>query len=214
MPLNDNLKNMLKKTHENAVKAGDFTFLNVKNPLVAPLLAQGFLEADSTTTDPADAAKVAVRLTATGLSEIGVTAPAAPTAPAFSQPDAAAQPPATGVPADEDKSKTPPVISRSGALMTLPEKAGRAPGSHRKESYPFSTLQPPVLHEDGETKLYDSFFVHASDSMPDPGKALAGTVSSATKRYKDQTPPRKFSLVAVENDHEHGVKGARVLRVI
>jgi hypothetical protein len=217
MPLNDNLKNMLKKTHENAVKAGGFTFLNVKNPLVAPLLAQGFLEADSTTTDPADAAKVAVRLTATGLSEIGATpetAPPASPAPAFSQPATAAQPPAAGVPAEADKPKTPPVVSRSGALMPLPEKAGRAPGSHRKESYPFSTLQPPVLHEDGETKLYDSFFVHASDSMPDPGKALAGTVSSATKRYKDQTPPRKFSLVAVENDHEHGVKGARVLRTV
>jgi hypothetical protein len=222
MALNDNLKAMLKKTHDNAVAAGGFTFLNPKNPLVAPLLAQGFLEQDASTTDKADAAKVAMRLTALGLAEIGATAaPDAPPvgftvspAPGTPGTEAMALPPSAGVPVAESSPKAKPTISRTGTFMPLPEKAGRAPGSHRKESFPFSTLAEPVLAEDGETKLYDSFFVHATPAMPNPGKSMAGTVSSATKRYKDQTPPRKFSLVPVDKDHEHGVAGARVLRTV
>lgn len=80
----------------------------------------------------------------------------------------------------------------------------------------------------------DSFFIKATEDMPNPGKSLASTVSSASKRYAIENGTRtinrrnkesgeirqvevpsycfdrKFIVRSVE---ENGVKGARVWRV-
>jgi hypothetical protein len=115
-------------------------------------------------------------------------------------------PAATAAPfAIEDGVKIPS-IKRSGAAASI---------------YPFDKLA-----------VGQSFFVPATEAMPNPGKSLASTVSSASKRYATEngtreinrkvdgvmtkvTVPayeyeRKFVVRSVE---ENGVKGARVWRV-
>ena len=101
-----------------------------------------------------------------------------------------------------------PAIKRSGAATSI---------------YPFDALE-----------VGQSFFVPATDEMPNPGKSLASTVSSASKRYATEngtrtinrknkdtgemepvevpayTYERKFMVRTVE---ENGVKGARVWRI-
>lgn len=101
-----------------------------------------------------------------------------------------------------------PAIKRSGAATSI---------------YPFDALE-----------VGQSFFVPATDEMPNPGKSLASTVSSASKRYATETGTReltrknrttseietvtvptytyerKFMVRTVE---ENGVKGARVWRI-
>ena len=98
------------------------------------------------------------------------------------------------------------------------KRAGRS-----RALYPFDDLE-----------VGQSFFVPATEEMKDPGKSLASTVSSASKRYATQdgtrtinrrdketgalTPvevpaynyERKFMVRSVD---ESGVKGARVWRV-
>lgn len=89
--------------------------------------------------------------------------------------------------------------------------------------YPFDALE-----------VGQSFFVPATEDMPNPGKSLASTVSSASKRYATENGTRtinrrnketgemepvevpayeysrKFMVRTVE---ENGVKGARVWRI-
>lgn len=101
-----------------------------------------------------------------------------------------------------------PAIKRSGAATSI---------------YPFDNLE-----------VGQSFFVPATEAMPNPGKSLASTVSSASKRYATEsgtreltrtnrttkeketvtvptyTYERKFMVRSVE---ENGVKGARVWRI-
>jgi len=101
-----------------------------------------------------------------------------------------------------------PAIKRQGAATSI---------------YPFDALE-----------VGQSFFVPATDEMPNPGKSLASTVSSASKRYATENGTRtinrknketgemepvevpaykydrKFMVRTVE---ENGVKGARVWRI-
>lgn len=107
-------------------------------------------------------------------------------------------------------------------IETAPLPA-RKRGSNAKSIYPFDALE-----------VGQRFFVPATEEMPNPGKSLASTVSSASKRYatengtrtinrrnketgelepvevKAYTYSRKFSVVAGEKD---GVKGAFVGRI-
>lgn len=55
----------------------------------------------------------------------------------------------------------------------------------------------------------DSFFVAATETVPNPAKSLASTVNSANKRYKDAVPKRKF---AIRQDKKGDVAGARIWR--
>jgi hypothetical protein len=101
-----------------------------------------------------------------------------------------------------------PAIKRTGSATSV---------------YPFDALA-----------VGQSFFVPATEEMPNPGKSLASTVSSASKRYATENGTRtinrrnkesgemeqvevpaydyerKFMVRSVEED---GVKGARVWRV-
>lgn len=202
MSLNENLKAHLVKVHQASQEHG-FTYLNPKSPLVAALINSGHLLSGAA--DPSDAAKVGIKLSDTGLAEVaGHPAPAFPGAPV-----AGAE--VAGAVTQEVKAKAirgpriVPQIVRSGARMVMPTVVRGSGLGKRTETYPFSSLEAPN-HEG-----HDSFFVAASESNPNPAKSLAGTVSSATKRFKHEG--RKFSVVSVDTDQEHGVKGARVFRV-
>lgn len=78
-------------------------------------------------------------------------------------------------------------------------------GGDRDNLYPFDALE-----------IGQSFFVPATETMPNPAKTLASTVSTATRRYKSATPARVFTIRAnvfqVEGDSTTP-KGARIWRV-
>lgn len=127
-------------------------------------------------------------------------------APATTEGTTTMESPATAF-AIEDDVKIP-AIKRTGSATSV---------------YPFDALV-----------VGQSFFVPATDEMPNPGKSLASTVSSASKRYATENGTRtinrrnkksgemeqvevpaydyerKFMVRSVE---ENGVKGARVWRV-
>jgi len=116
--------------------------------------------------------------------------------------------------------KTKPSFQLENAA--LPTVAGR--GGGRDAIYPFDEMQ-----------VGQSFFVPATADRPDPAKSLASTVSSATRRYSEETgetrtdrngntvpklaPTRKFAIRARTAAQEaaegfnHGQNGARIYRI-
>ena len=104
----------------------------------------------------------------------------------------------------------------------LPTVSGR--GGGRDAIYPFDEMQ-----------VGQSFFVPASAERPDPAKSLASTVSSATRRYSEETgetrtdrngnvvpklrATRKFAIRArsaadeAKEGFNHGQNGARIYRI-
>lgn len=105
-----------------------------------------------------------------------------------------------------------PAFSLETGIPVPPARRGGRGG----ESYPFSKMEVGA-----------SFFVAASEEMPEPAKTLASTVSSATARFaiptgesktnrKGEPVPvmketKKFIVRSVE---ENGIKGARVWRTV
>lgn len=85
----------------------------------------------------------------------------------------------------------------SGIPMPIVSRGNGETGS----MYPFANLQ-----------VGDSFFVPETPTMPNPGKTLASAVSSAGKRYKDEQPPRVFTIRA--GQIKDGVRGARIFRIV
>lgn len=83
-------------------------------------------------------------------------------------------------------------------------------GGDRSNLYPFDQLT--VYPAPGS-----SFFVPNTESMPNAGKTIASTVSSATRRHKSSTPPRVFTIRAdaseFPNATDKGRIGARVWRI-
>jgi hypothetical protein len=81
-------------------------------------------------------------------------------------------------------------------------------GGDRAQLYPFEQME-----------VGDSFFVPVTDTMPNPGKTLASTVSSATRRYKSTNPAvpsRVFTIRANVNKVDGDTttaKGARIWRI-
>jgi hypothetical protein len=73
-------------------------------------------------------------------------------------------------------------------------------GGERANAYPFDTLEVGA-----------SFFIPESETLKNPAKTLASTVSSATRRFKSATPRRVFTIRG--NEMKNGVKGARIWRV-
>lgn len=103
--------------------------------------------------------------------------------------------------------------------VPIPE-AKRGGGGGRKgprgSKYPFATM------ENGQ-----SFFVPATEAMPNPAKTLASTASTAKKQFATQTGTRTITRKGVEKQvpaynfergfivravEENGVRGARVWR--
>lgn len=95
----------------------------------------------------------------------------------------------------------------------------------KEEIYPFSKLE-----------IGQSFFLPASEKTPDPAKSFASTVSSATRRYSEQSatetkknragadvpvlvPTRRFTIRPVKagqkwpNGHVEKADGARIFRI-
>lgn len=75
-------------------------------------------------------------------------------------------------------------------------------GGDRSQLYPFDQLE-----------IDQSFFVPNTESMPNAGKTLASTVSSATRRHKASTPPRVFTIRAEALGADGVTKGARIWRI-
>jgi hypothetical protein len=218
--INSNQIDHLKRIHA-AYNPDGFSFQNPKQPMTAQLINTGHLLVDHGTVDPSNSAKVAMQLSESGMEHIeadsdSVSSTVAATVPQPSFPAAGVP---TGVPqaATVKRATGPrgprgprvvPVIRESEgfrfAELPTAEKRAREKGS-RPETYKFSTLAAP------DDSGYDSFFVEATDAMPNPGKTLTGTVISANKRFVDQGIV--FKLVPVESDLQFGVKGARILRV-
>jgi hypothetical protein len=208
--INSNQIDHLNRIHA-AYNEDGFSFQNPKQPMTAQLIDTGHLLVDHGTVDPSNSAKVAVQLSDVAFEHIEPKAATAPVLPSF----AAAGVPAETAPAEKAKRKTGPrgprvvpVIRESEgfrfAELPTAEKKTREKGS-RPETYKFSTLAAP------DANGYDSFFVEATEAMPNPGKTLTGTVISANKRFASQGIV--FKLVSVENDVQFGVKGARILRL-
>lgn len=179
---------------------------------LAPNSNPPLVEFNETVSDPANPARIAFRATPAGVAAIDAAPPAAP--PAGSPANGSAE----GAPAEtftiDDNVPLPP-IKRS------PGKPGK-----RESKYPFATLRPPVYNADGTLASAASFFVAATEKLPNPGKTLASTVSAASKKYarKDAAGElikdgegnlsyeRKFTIRAV--DEPGRGKGARVWRVV
>ncbi len=170
------------------------------------LVDAGYVECNIALTNPDNAKEVAVRATPTGAAYL--------TSVADNGEALAVAPPTT-----EGNTMTNPAFNiEDNVEIPAIKRAGRTTAL-----YPFDEL------EEGQ-----SFFVPATEAMPDPGKSLASTVSSASKRYAKQDGvrsvnrrnketgelephevpnynyERKFMVRSVE---EEGVKGARVWRI-
>lgn len=153
-----------------------------------------------------DGNKVAVRATKSGVAALEAAQAEAATGPATEEGTTTMDNTASEFAIDDGVAI--PAIKRSGAATSR---------------YPFDALG-----------VGQSFFVPATEDMPNPGKSLASTVSSASKRYATENGTRtinrrnketgelepvevpkydyerKFMVRTVE---ENGVKGARVWRI-
>lgn len=220
MALNPNMLTTLRPIAE--APAG-FLFANPKSPIIRALVGSGHIVTNNAV-DPSNADKIAYMATDTGRAEVGVVHPApvaAIPAPVVTPAPSAPATPPTGegtAPLETTTATTPavpavrkpravrplPTIGHTGVRIAMPVSAtsGRAP---REEIYPFSKLGAP------DATGHDSFFVHSTEHLPNPAKLLASTVGSANKRFKDEG--RVFRIISVENDLEHKVAGARILRV-
>lgn len=127
------------------------------------LLDAGLVECNTEMTDAQG--NPAVRATQQGIDTMNTPAP-----------ETAAEAPATPQ-FERRKIIGLPKISRAGAASS---------------KYPFDDLEAPYTDENGDV-VYDSFFVSATENMPNPGKSLASTVSSASKRYATENGTRKIN---------------------
>lgn len=175
-----------------------FSYLTVA--AAKPLADAGLVEMNTTMANPAKADEFASRPTAAGIEEAKKhQAPAAgsqpqPGATSAATPAASAFKVVTGV--------ARPTVKRGGGGGNV---------------YPFDTMAAPVPGLNGPQEA--SFFVPSTADKPNPAKSLASTVSSATKRYADQNPARKFVVRSIADgaawgDEYKGVKGAGVFRTL
>lgn len=217
MSLNPNMTAPLKLIAE-ATAVGQAMFMNVKSPIIRALEKDGMIVRGSAI-DPTNADKAAYTASPSGLAAVNVTiavltpmptqAPV-PT-PVLTSTESIPTPMSTTT---ETAVKTPrapravrpaPTIAHSGARFAMPVSTGRAGRAPREEVYPFSQLAEP------NAEGHDSFFVQATEHLPNPANQLASTVGSANKRFKDRG--HVFKIIHVAQDVEFGVAGARIVRV-
>lgn len=105
--------------------------------------------------------------------------------------------PAGGAAANAAPAAKPVFSIRKG--VTLPPTNR---GINKTDIYPFDIME-----------VDDSFVVESTEQRPNPAKSLASTCSSATKRYKGQTPERKFVVRPIKAGvNGETVNGASVWR--
>lgn len=115
---------------------------------------------------------------------------------------------------------TAPVAAPAGKptfniVVGVPRPAGKKRGGGGN-TYPFEGLVAPVAGANGSV-IEASFFVPATAERPNPAKAMGSTVSSANRRYKDQTPARKFAARPMTDGApwgHAGVPGAAIYRIL
>lgn len=166
--------NHIQKTMLGTVVSGTLDeskgFAMVKiGPAAAAMVDGGLIEVNAEITE---GDQIAARATEAGIAlwqEVG----SAPTAPADEGQEAPEEAP-TPAPAKEEGSDA------SGGYqietgVPIPSGVRRT----RRTGYPF-----------GQLNAGDSFFVPATEDRPDPARALASTVASASKRYATQDGTR------------------------
>lgn len=113
--------------------------------------------------------------------------------------------PAGAAPATSEPAKTKPTFNI--VVTTLPE-IKRGHGGAATSIYPFDDL--PAATKDATTGAIaaPSFFIAATEDRPEPAKALASTVSSATRRWAkvDPTKPKKAVMRLPEGAAEGAAK--------
>lgn len=213
MSISPQMATFLKPIAE-ARHTGAVVFVNHKHPIAKALEKEGLIS-NTGVVDPTNADKFQFSATDAGCVAVSVPVNSTPVAapPASIEgtaPLSATVATDTATDAKVRKARGPntkrpdPTITRSGMRMTFeaPKRGGRG---KKDEVYPFSTLEAP----NGEGN--DSFFIHATEALPLPAKMLSSTVGSANKRFKEDG--RVFKIIAVANDPEFSVAGARVVRV-
>lgn len=133
------------------------SFLYLGTDESAGLVAAGLVETNASLVD--NFGGVATRATAQGMQYMADNQNSAPAA------DAAAS---TAAPAA--------AASPSFVIASVPLPTRTRSNAGRSSQYPFDNLE-----------VGQSFFVPASEKMPNPRKSLASTVSSATRRYATKT---------------------------
>lgn len=164
----------------------------------AALVAKGYVEVNAQMANPDGSGGVATRALPAGMQAVIASQPTTP---------AAAAPAPTSAPSLFTVKMAAPIAASSFG-------AGRG----GKAIYPFDQLAAPVKDANGMVTAMASFFVPATIERPNPSKALASTVSSATKRAnKDPAVvgPR-YAIRAIEDAAQwgqSGVKGAAIYRI-
>jgi hypothetical protein len=151
-------------------------FLYASEAEAGPFIAAGHAEMNKGVVDPSDASKFATRATPAG---INANAPApAPFAAPASKP-------------------TFPIIDVDADDVPVKKR-----GSKGAQIYPFDDLGAPYTGEDGKKKLR-SFFVPATEKMPEPWDSLASATSAAARRFATQTGEKPYK----KKDGTFGVRG-------
>lgn len=210
-----NLLNTLGSIVADTSSAQGFSYANPASPVIRALAKQGLVEINDTVKMPNDVNKCAVRATEAGATEVRGSAPPAPVfAPSASTtPAIAPSVPTASTRATGKGSRGPrvqPVITyaEGARISVLPEASGRGrKAGTQSETYGFSKLLPK------DASGYDSFFVAATDEMPNPIKTLKPVVFSANKRYKERGLPNSFAVRPELMVDGETLAGARVFRV-
>lgn len=205
MPLSPQIHDTLKGLYSAASTTG-FVYGNPKHPHIRALVSGGMIAGNVADIDPTNSEKHAFSVTVAGAAELGLQ-------PADATIEGAV--PVTQVP-EKGKggrgSRGPnvvPVIVASVAKMGLPTDFVKR-GGNRGETYGFGKLTAPEAGQEGAI-MYDSFFVQATDEMPEPANTLRAAVTSANKRYGDKGV--KFKHFIMKLDPQTGLAGVRVFRV-
>lgn len=197
MALSPIAKNTLAKVVE-ATQAGGFVHL--KPGAAKPLETAGYIVGNPNLKD-ADG-NVAYKATQTGVDQVS---PAPQTTAPMTAPTPAPAPAPTAFAngeAESNKGKPLQVSEIKTGFVLPPIRRGRSAGASR---YKFD-----------EMEVGASFFVPADDDRPNPAKSLAGTVTSANKRFADDG--KEFVVRSIEDgaffgEEFAGRKGAVVARV-
>lgn len=106
------------------------------------------------------------------------------------------------------------VAGKDGTPFARVAMALPAATNVRQSNYPTDKLVAPVKGADGMW-IYDGLFLEPKNGVADPAKAYPAVASAATKRHKDDSPPRKFISRTMDGAPfgKPGVNGVGIFRV-
>lgn len=209
-----------KKTRDSltSIRTAGAAGLYLSLKAMAAIVASGLVLQNPTMKDAKG--NLATKLTAYGLNYLNSpegTDPATVTGDKTALASDAALSGDSGDSSDNAGGAVGPVTSiagRTGRTFARVAMALPTPSNQRQSSYPTDVLTAPTKAADG-TPLYDSIFLEPTDDVADASKAFPAVASAATKRFKDATPPRKFTSRVMDGAPygKPGVTGVAVFRI-